>query len=111
MPARRIPSYGQQKIPAWEMIKHSVTIMRGCFGGCTFCSITEHEGRIIQNRSEGSVLKEIEKIRDQDAGLYGRHLGHRRPHGQYVPDGLQGPGDREGLPASVAACIPASART
>ena len=52
------PSY-QEKIPAFEMIKDSVTIMRGCFGGCTFCSITTHQGRIIQSRSEGSVLKEI----------------------------------------------------
>jgi uncharacterized radical SAM protein YgiQ len=51
------PQYGDQKIPAWEMIRHSVTIMRGCFGGCSFCSITEHEGRIIQSRSEGSILK------------------------------------------------------
>ncbi len=65
------PSYGQEKIPAWEMIKFSVTIMRGCFGGCTFCSITEHEGRIIQNRSEGSVLKEIETIRDKTPGFTG----------------------------------------
>lgn len=53
------------------MIKFSVTIMRGCFGGCTFCSITEHEGRIIQNRSEGSVLREIEKIRDRTPGFTG----------------------------------------
>jgi len=51
------PSYGDAKIPAWDMIKFSVTIMRGCFGGCTFCSITEHEGRIIQNRSEASILQ------------------------------------------------------
>ncbi len=65
------PSYGDQKIPAWDMIKHSVTIMRGCFGGCTFCSITEHEGRIIQNRSEASVLKEIEDIRDKTPGFTG----------------------------------------
>src|SRR6201987_3240476 len=65
------PSYGDAKIPAWEMIKFSVTIMRGCFGGCTFCSITEHEGRIIQNRSEGSVLKEIENIRDKTPGFTG----------------------------------------
>ncbi len=65
------PSYEGQKIPAWEMIRHSVTIMRGCFGGCTFCSITEHEGRIIQNRSEGSVLKEIEQIRDKTEGFTG----------------------------------------
>ena len=48
------PMYGDAKMPAYEMIRFSVTIQRGCFGGCTFCSITEHEGRIIQNRSEGS---------------------------------------------------------
>jgi uncharacterized radical SAM protein YgiQ len=65
------PSYGDAKIPAWDMIKFSVTIMRGCFGGCTFCSITEHEGRIIQNRSEGSIIKEIETIRDKTEGFTG----------------------------------------
>jgi uncharacterized radical SAM protein YgiQ len=65
------PCYGQKKIPAWEMIKFSVTIMRGCFGGCTFCSITEHEGRIIQSRSEGSVLNEIATIRDRTPGFTG----------------------------------------
>ncbi|MGD9914786.1 MAG: YgiQ family radical SAM protein [Rhizobiaceae bacterium] len=65
------PSYGDAKIPAWDMIKFSVTIMRGCFGGCTFCSITEHEGRIIQNRSEKSILQEIEKIRDKTPGFTG----------------------------------------
>jgi uncharacterized radical SAM protein YgiQ len=65
------PSYGEAKIPAWEMIKFSVTIMRGCFGGCTFCSITEHEGRIIQSRSEGSILREIELIRDKTPGFTG----------------------------------------
>jgi uncharacterized radical SAM protein YgiQ len=65
------PSYGDAKIPAWDMIRFSVTIMRGCFGGCSFCSITEHEGRIIQNRSEGSILKEIETIRDKTAGFTG----------------------------------------
>ncbi len=65
------PSYEGAKIPAWEMIRHSVTIMRGCFGGCSFCSITEHEGRIIQSRSEGSILKEIEKIRDKTEGFTG----------------------------------------
>ncbi|MGT2489354.1 DUF3362 domain-containing protein [Methylobacterium oryzae CBMB20] len=53
------------------MIKFSVTIMRGCFGGCTFCSITEHEGRVIQNRSEGSILREIERIRDKTPGFTG----------------------------------------
>lgn len=56
--------YGSAKIPAFEMIRHSINIMRGCFGGCTFCSITEHEGRIIQNRSEASILREVEQIRD-----------------------------------------------
>ena len=56
------PSYGDQKIPAWDVIKTSVQIMRGCFGGCTFCSITAHEGRIIQSRSRESVLAEIRKM-------------------------------------------------
>lgn len=65
------PSYGDAKIPAWEMIKHSVSIMRGCFGGCSFCSITEHEGRIIQSRSEQSILNEIEEIRDRTKGFTG----------------------------------------
>jgi len=65
------PSYGDAKIPAWDMIKFSVTVMRGCFGGCTFCSITEHEGRIIQNRSERSILQEIERIRDKTPGFTG----------------------------------------
>ncbi len=59
------------KIPAWEMIRFSVNIMRGCFGGCTFCSITEHEGRIIQSRSEDSVIHEIEEIRDKVKGFTG----------------------------------------
>jgi uncharacterized radical SAM protein YgiQ len=55
------PSY-TEPIPAHEMIKDSVTIMRGCFGGCTFCSITAHQGRIIQSRSEASVLREVRKL-------------------------------------------------
>ena len=65
------PAYGEAKIPAWEMIRFSVNIMRGCFGGCTFCSITEHEGRIIQSRSEASILAEIEEIRDKTPGFTG----------------------------------------
>ena len=65
------PSYGNAKIPAYEMIRFSIPIMRGCFGGCTFCSITEHEGRIIQNRSEDSVIREIETIRDSVPGFTG----------------------------------------
>jgi uncharacterized radical SAM protein YgiQ len=65
------PSYGDARFPAWDMIRFSVNIMRGCFGGCTFCSITEHEGRIIQSRSEQSVLQEIEHIRDKTPGFTG----------------------------------------
>ena len=65
------PSYGAAKIPAYQMIRFSVAIQRGCFGGCTFCSITEHEGRIIQSRSEDSVIREIETIRDQVPGFTG----------------------------------------
>ena len=65
------PAYKNQKIPAYEMIRFSVNIMRGCFGGCTFCSITEHEGRIIQNRSQESILNEIKDIRDKVPGFTG----------------------------------------
>jgi len=64
-------SYGDKNIPAYEMIRFSVNIMRGCFGGCTFCSITEHEGRIIQSRSEDSIIKEVEAIRDTTPGFTG----------------------------------------
>ena len=73
LPYQRVPhpAYGDAKIPAFEMIQHSVNIMRGCFGGCTFCSITEHEGRIIQNRSEESILREIERIRDTSKAFTG----------------------------------------
>ncbi|MEE9302514.1 MAG: YgiQ family radical SAM protein [Thiotrichaceae bacterium] len=65
------PTYGDANIPAYEMIRFSVNIMRGCFGGCTFCSITEHEGRIIQSRSKESILNEIEDIRDKVPGFTG----------------------------------------
>ena len=65
------PVYSGKKIPAYEMIRFSINIMRGCFGGCTFCSITEHEGRVIQNRSEESIIKEIEQIRDNVPGFTG----------------------------------------
>ena len=73
LPYQRVPhpSYGDAKIPAYDMIKTSVNIMRGCFGGCTFCSITEHEGRIIQSRSQDSILREIEHIRDKVPGFTG----------------------------------------
>jgi len=73
LPYSRVPhpSYGDAKIPAYEMIRFSIAIQRGCFGGCTFCSITEHEGRIIQNRSEDSIIREIESIRDTTPGFTG----------------------------------------
>ncbi|PAU87963.1 YgiQ family radical SAM protein [Pseudomonas sp. WN033] len=73
LPYARVPhpAYGGEKIPAYEMIRFSVNIMRGCFGGCTFCSITEHEGRIIQNRSHESIIREIEEIRDKVPGFTG----------------------------------------
>lgn len=73
LPYSRVPhqSYAEQNIPAYEMIRFSVNIMRGCFGGCTFCSITEHEGRIIQSRSEDSIIREIEAIRDTTPGFTG----------------------------------------
>jgi uncharacterized radical SAM protein YgiQ len=73
LPYSRAPhtAYGGQKVPAFEMIQHSVTIMRGCFGGCTFCSITEHEGRIIQSRSEDSIIHELETIRDTSPAFTG----------------------------------------
>jgi uncharacterized radical SAM protein YgiQ len=65
------PFYGDANIPAYKMIRFSISIQRGCFGGCTFCSITEHEGRIIQSRSENSVIREIEAIRDNVPGFTG----------------------------------------
>ena len=73
LPYRRVPhpAYGKAKIPAYEMIRFSIAIQRGCFGGCTFCSITEHEGRIIQSRSEDSVIREIETVRDTVPGFTG----------------------------------------
>jgi uncharacterized radical SAM protein YgiQ len=72
-PYRRMPHplYGNAQIPAYKMIRFSIAIQRGCFGGCTFCSITEHEGRVIQNRSEDSVIREIETVRDTVPGFTG----------------------------------------
>jgi len=73
LPYSRLPHPAHQghKIPAYEMIRFSITINRGCFGGCSFCSITEHEGRIIQSRSEDSVLREVERVRDTVPGFTG----------------------------------------
>ncbi len=103
------PTYGDAKISAWEMIRFSVNIMRGCFGGCSFCSITEHEGRIIQSRSEGSILREIEEIRDKVPGFTGviSDVGGRPPICTAWPAKTKRP------KASVAACpasIPISAK-
>lgn len=68
LPYERVPhpGYGGAKIPAYEMVKFSVNIMRGCFGGCTFCAITEHQGKKIQSRSDESILKEVNKLKDLD---------------------------------------------
>ena len=73
LPYKRVPHpvYGKAKIPAYDMIKTSINIMRGCFGGCSFCSITEHEGRIIQSRSQESIIKEIKDIQDKVPGFTG----------------------------------------
>lgn len=73
LPYQRIPhpAYGTSRIPAYDMIRFSINIMRGCYGGCSFCSITEHEGRIIQSRSESSIIREIEEIRDKVPGFTG----------------------------------------
>ena len=102
LPFARRPhrSYGGERIPAFETVKHSIVTMRGCFGGCTFCSITEHEGRIIQSRSAG-----------QRAARGARALAHgglrrddhrrRRPDRQHVQDALQGRAHRERVPAPV----------
>ena len=73
LPFSRLPHpvYAGRRLSAYEMIRFSVTIMRGCFGGCTFCSIVCHDGATIQSRSEASILKEVEEIRDQVPGFTG----------------------------------------
>ena len=63
---RQAHSSYRQPIPAFETVKHSIVTMRGCFGGCSFCSITEHEGRVIQSRSAESVLREVRALRRMD---------------------------------------------
>jgi uncharacterized radical SAM protein YgiQ len=66
LPFTRLPHpMYRERIPAYDTVKHSLVLMRGCFGGCTFCSITEHEGRVIQNRSAESVLREVRALRRQ----------------------------------------------
>jgi uncharacterized radical SAM protein YgiQ len=67
LPFTRLPHWAyEDKIPAYETVKHSIVTMRGCFGGCTFCSITEHEGRAISSRSAESVLREVRALRRMD---------------------------------------------
>ena len=80
------PKYKGKRIPAYEMIKHSVNIHRGCFGGCAFCTISAHQGKFISCRSKESILKEVKKIAQMDdfkgyisdlggpsANMYGMH--------------------------------------
>ena len=86
--AVRIRATAAQRIPAYEVVKDSIQIIRGCFGGCTFCSITAHQGRIIQSRSRQSVLDEI-RPHGRRAGFLRRGQRHGRPDGQHVPDALQ----------------------
>ena len=67
LPFTRLPHWSyDESVPAYETVKHSIVTMRGCFGGCTFCSITEHEGRVIQSRSAESILREVRALRRMD---------------------------------------------
>ena len=114
LPYTRVPHprYGDAKIPAYEMIRFSVTIMRGCFGGCSFCSITEHEGRIIQNRSETSILREIETHPRHDARASpasSRDLGG--PTANMYRLACKSPRDRGGVPQAVVRVSRTSATT
>ena len=104
------PSYGDARIPAWDMIRFSVNIMRGCFGGCSFCSITEHEGRIIQSRSEGSILREIETIRDRTEGFTGIISDIGGPTANMYRMACKDK-ETEAVCGARPACSPASART
>ena len=83
------------------MIRFSVAIQRGCFGGCTFCSITEHEGRIIQSRSEDSVIREIETIRDTVPGFTGVISDLGGPTANMYRLACKTPRDRVGVPPAV----------
>ncbi len=102
-PYRRAPHpfYGDASIPAYKMIRFSVAIQRGCFGGCTFCSITEHEGRIIQSRSEDSVLREIEEVRDKVPGFTGVISDLGGPTANMYRLACKSPRDRERLPPAL----------
>ena len=95
------PAYGTEVIPAYKMIRFSISIQRGCFGGCTFCSITEHEGRIIQNRSEESVLREIGRVRDSVPGFTGVISDLGGPTANMYRLACKSPRDRKRLPPAV----------
>ena len=56
------PRYKDKRIPAYEMIRHSITLHRGCFGGCSFCTISAHQGKLVSSRSEASILRELENV-------------------------------------------------
>ena len=87
------PRYrGKGDIPAWEMIKHSVNIHRGCFGGCSFCTISAHQGKFIHSRS-GALDPRRGAADRGDARFPGLPLRHRRPFGQHVPHGRPRPHD------------------
>jgi len=60
------PKYKDKKVPAYDMIRHSITLHRGCFGGCGFCSITMHQGKRILNRTEKSILQEVKKVTEME---------------------------------------------
>ena len=96
----RTRSYGGERIPAFETVKHSIVTMRGCFGGCTFCSITEHEGRIIQSRSEASVLREVRALSRME-GFGGTITDVGGPTANMYKMALQGRAHRERVPAPV----------
>ena len=91
----------RERIPAFETVKHSIVTMRGCFGGCTFCSITEHEGRIIQSRSAESVLREVRAALAHGGLLAACITDVGGPDREHVPDALQGRAHRERLPPSL----------
>ncbi len=98
------PVYGDANIPAYKMIRFSIAIQRGCFGGCTFCSITEHEGRIIQSRSEDSIIKRSGGRARHGAGLHGCDFGPGRSDREHVPARVQDAAKSKAPVAALRAC-------
>ena len=82
------PSYGRQRIPAYDVVKDSIQIVRGCFGGCAFCSLSAHQGRIIQSRSRQSVVEEICRMAGERR-FFRRRQRPWRADGQHVSDELR----------------------